>query len=327
MKPLILQGHTRPLTFLRYNEEGDLLFSCAKDRIPTIWDTATGERIGTYSGTEGHQGAINCLDIDLHSTRLLSGGADGKVKFWDVSNGIALKTWDTKSPVVSCGLSDDGQSFFALTIAAGFGYKEPRLMIFDIKQSAPMVSQVLSDASGTEFRANHGFFTGLSKEIVCACEDGSVRKFDVESGKEKQVLMNLHSANIKRCSQSRDRQCFVTASSDKTAKLLDTESFSVIRTFEVDKPLNSADISNDKTRIIVAGGQEASQVTTTSAKAGKFEMHLFNAVVASEIGTIGGHFGPVNAVAMSPDNTGFASGGEDGIIRLHRWDPEYYKLE
>lgn len=29
-----MKGHERPLTFLKYNREGDLLFSCAKDHTP-----------------------------------------------------------------------------------------------------------------------------------------------------------------------------------------------------------------------------------------------------------------------------------------------------
>ena len=41
-KPLILKGHGRPITFLKYNHEGDLLFSCAKDSIPTVWFSDNG---------------------------------------------------------------------------------------------------------------------------------------------------------------------------------------------------------------------------------------------------------------------------------------------
>ena len=36
-----------------------------------------------------------------------------------------------------------------------------------------------------------------------------------------------------------------------------------------------------------------------------------------------GHFGPINAVAYHPDGQGFVTGGEDGYIRLHRFDNDY----
>jgi WD40 repeat protein len=33
-----------------------------------------------------------------------------------------------------------------------------------------------------------------------------------------------------------------------------------------------------------------------------------------------GHFGPVNSVAISPDGKSFATGGEDGFVRLQHFD-------
>jgi hypothetical protein len=50
----------RPLTFLKYNAEGDLLMTCAKDHTPNLWYADDGERIGTYSG---HNGAVWTCDM------------------------------------------------------------------------------------------------------------------------------------------------------------------------------------------------------------------------------------------------------------------------
>ena len=55
-----MKGHERPLTFLKYNRDGDLLFSCAKDHNPTVWFADNGERLGTY---RGHNGAVWSCDI------------------------------------------------------------------------------------------------------------------------------------------------------------------------------------------------------------------------------------------------------------------------
>ncbi len=60
MRPILLKGHERPLTFLKYNRDGDLLFSCAKDHTPTVWYASNGERLGTY---RGHNGAVWCCDV------------------------------------------------------------------------------------------------------------------------------------------------------------------------------------------------------------------------------------------------------------------------
>lgn len=53
--PLLLKGHERSITYVVFNADGDLLFTCAKDHTPTVWRTETGERLGTY---EGHGGAV-----------------------------------------------------------------------------------------------------------------------------------------------------------------------------------------------------------------------------------------------------------------------------
>ena len=43
-KPLMLQGHERSITQIKYNREGDLLFSVGKDKTPNVWYTVNGER-------------------------------------------------------------------------------------------------------------------------------------------------------------------------------------------------------------------------------------------------------------------------------------------
>lgn len=57
-------GHERSLTQIKFNKEGDLLFSCSKDHIINVWFSHNGERLGTY---EGHNGAVWTIDVDCTS--------------------------------------------------------------------------------------------------------------------------------------------------------------------------------------------------------------------------------------------------------------------
>jgi translation initiation factor 3 subunit I len=68
-------------------------------------------------------------------------------------------------------------------------------------------------------------------------------------------------------------------------------------------------------------------VTTTSAKGEKFEVRFFHLVFEEEIGQVKGHFGPINTLAFHPDGKSFASGGEDGYVRLHQFDSDYYTFK
>ena len=72
MKPISLHGHERSITQIRYNREGDLLFSSAKDMYPNVWYAINGERLGekliqlnTWLGTgHAYDYAINAESPD-----------------------------------------------------------------------------------------------------------------------------------------------------------------------------------------------------------------------------------------------------------------------
>jgi len=68
-------------------------------------------------------------------------------------------------------------------------------------------------------------------------------------------------------------------------------------------------------------------VTTTSGKTGKFETRFFHLVYEEEFGTVKGHFGPINALAINPDGRSYASGAEDGYVRLHFFDKSYIDMK
>jgi translation initiation factor 3 subunit I len=44
-----------------------------------------------------------------------------------------------------------------------------------------------------------------------------------------------------------------------------------------------------------------------------------------EMGSISGHYGPVNCLTFFPDGRGFVSGGEEGMTRLFRFPKNYYE--
>ncbi|RUO97442.1 hypothetical protein BC936DRAFT_140801 [Jimgerdemannia flammicorona] len=60
-RPILLQGHTRSLTQIKYNREGDLLFTVSKDKVVNVWFSHNGERLGTYIG---HQGSVWTCDVN-----------------------------------------------------------------------------------------------------------------------------------------------------------------------------------------------------------------------------------------------------------------------
>jgi translation initiation factor 3 subunit I len=67
-------------------------------------------------------------------------------------------------------------------------------------------------------------------------------------------------------------------------------------------------------------------VTTTHSRTGNFQTRFYNLVTQTEIASVKGHFGPIHTLQFSPDGKSFASGSEDGYVRIHHFDPSYYSL-
>ena len=72
-RPYLLQGHERPITVVKYNYDGDLLFTASKDQVPSVWRSENGERLGTF---QGHKGTVWDLDCDRFTVHLLTASAD-----------------------------------------------------------------------------------------------------------------------------------------------------------------------------------------------------------------------------------------------------------
>jgi len=122
---------------------------------------------------------------------------------------------------------------------------------------------------------------------------------------------------------SKDKTMILTSSSDQSAALWDARTLKQIKKYTVDRPVNSASLSSIKDHLVLAGGQEARDVTTSGAASGRFQFDFFNVVHREFLGSVKGHFGPVNTLVFSPDGKMFASGGEDGYIRLHHLPASY----
>jgi len=166
----------------------------------------------------------------------------------------------------------------------------------------------------------------LNQTIISCGKDGCLRLWDVESGTQT-VKVQAHKKEIMNMRFSKDQTMLITASADHTAKLYDSKTLELIKAYQSDRPLNDASISPLYNHVLVGGGQEAMNVTTTSAKVGHFEADFHHLVYEHFLGSVKGHFGPINTLAFMPNGRGYASGSEDGYIRLHHFDKSYYSAK
>lgn len=113
--------------------------------------------------------------------------------------------------------------------------------------------------------------------------------------------MLVHDGVISDIQMSKDRTYFVTAGKDKVALLMDASTLDTIKEYVCDTPLNSVSITPTHDFVILGGGQDAMNVTTTSSRQGKFECRFHHKVFGIECGRVRGHFGPINTIAVHPD--------------------------
>ncbi|KAF2742363.1 eukaryotic translation initiation factor-like protein 3 subunit [Sporormia fimetaria CBS 119925] len=322
MRPILLSGHERALTQVKYNPDGDLIFSVSKDHVVCAWFSHNGERFGTY---HGHQGALWTVDVDPTSTLLATGGADNTMRLWEVNTGELLSTWDFPTAVKRVEFSPDGRQLLCVTEKRS-GHLGT-VVVFDInpdpkaQQSKEHTLRIVCEDS----KATVAGFSYLAEFIIVCHEDGSISQYDAKTG-EKLFNTQAHEEDmlITDLQWAPDRTYFITACKDKTSKIVAADSLEVLKTFVTDTPLNSAAITPVKDYVILGGGQAAMDVTTTSARQGKFEARFYHKIFQEEIGRVRGHFGPLNYVAVHPDGTGYCSGGEDGYVRVHHFDKPYF---
>ncbi|KAK7300180.1 hypothetical protein RJT34_11017 [Clitoria ternatea] len=204
MRPILMKGHERPLTFLKYNRDGDLLFSCAKDHNPTVWFADNGERLGTY---RGHNGAVWCCDVSRDSGRLITGSADQSAKLWNVQTGQQLYTFNFDSPARSVDFSVGDK----LAVITTDPFMELPSAIH-VKRIAKDPSQQTGE-SRPQGRIKRAIWGPLNNTIISAGEDATgklLRESDKESGHKKTVTSLAKSA---------DGSHFLTGSLDKSARV------------------------------------------------------------------------------------------------------------
>lgn len=299
-----------------------MIFSVSRDHVVCAWFSNNGERFGTYNG---HQGALWTVDVDPTTTLLATGGADNTIRLWEVRTGKLVKTWEFGTAIKRVEFSEDGTQLLGVTERRQGQLSS--IMVFDINQDGEQPETytmriVVDDIP----KVTVAGFSYLSKFIIAGHEDGSVTQYDSKDGSEL-IHVYPHEAQITDLQWSSDRTYFITASKDKTAKLIDARTLDVLKTYVADTPLNSAAIAPHPDYVILGGGQAAMDVTTTSTRQGKFEARFYHKIFEEEVGRVRGHFGPLNYIAVDPTGKCYCSGGEDGYVRVHHFDPPYFEFK
>lgn len=286
--PLTCSGHTRPVVHLAFSdvtESGYYLISACKDGKPMLRQGDTGDWIGTF---EGHKGAVWGVALNSQATKAASGAADFNAKVWDAMSGDELHSFQHNHIVKSVDFSADSSLFVT-------GSNEKLLRIFDLNKPEADSAVFSGHTGGLKYVT---FFRGDSQLISCS-DDKTIRVWDRTSGQEVQKVEL--SASPSSLEVSKDGT-ILTVAHGNVVSFWDAEKLEKLKEITVPTQVNSASLHPDKS-IFVCGGED-------------LKMYKFNYATGTEIESFKGHFGPVHCVRFSPDSELYASGSEDGTLRL-----------
>jgi len=308
---------------VKYNREGDLLFTAAKDHKPCVWFADNGERIGTY---DGHNGTVWCLDVNWDSTHLLTGSADNMCKLWNVQTGVCLHTWKHTAPVRDVRFALGDKMF--LTVLDNIMGNVPTIFVWDLELNnlsnhpdCPRVTML-----GHSSKVTRALWGPINRSIFSGSDDATLRVWNPETGEQKHVVEGVHTKRITDVQFSYDMTLLVTSCADHWVRLFEASTLTLLKAFNTERNINAAAVSplSSCPYLIAAGGQDAMSVTTTAAKQGNFHCSFYDHVFDDELGFVQGHFGPVNTLAFAPHGRSFTTGGEEGYVRIHHFPPDYF---
>ncbi|KAF3519299.1 hypothetical protein DY000_02059441 [Brassica cretica] len=356
--PLVCHGHSRPVVDLFYSPitpDGFFLISASKDSHPMLRNGETADWIGTF---EGHKGAVWSSCLDNNALRAASASADFSAKLWDALTGDVLHSFEHKHIVRACAFSEDTKRL----LTGGF---EKILRVFDLNRlDAPPTEvdkspgsvrtltwlhsdqTILSsctdiggdtkrlltggfekilrvfdlnrlDAPPTEVDKSPGSVRTLTwlhsdQTILSSCTDiGGVRLWDVRSGKIMQTLETKSPVTSAEVSQDGR---YITTADGSTVKFWDANHFGLVKSYEMPCNIESASLEPKSGEKFVAGGED-------------MWVRVFDFYTGEEIGCNKGHHGPVHCVRFSPTGESYASGSEDGTIRIWQTAPNQEENE
>lgn len=245
----------------------------------------TGDWIGTFLG---HKGAVWGATLNKDASKAATAAADFTAKVWDAVSGDDLVTFNHRHIVKSVDFTQDSNNLLT-------GGQDKLLRIYDINKSEADPLEIGGHTSGIK----KALWYNEDRQILSAADDKTVRLWDRASMTEVKSLNFTTSVSSMEYLPEGET---LVITYGKTIALYNTESLELIKSFEAPASISSASLHPEK-ECVVAGGDD-------------FKLYKYDYNTGEELESYKGHFGPVHCVRFSPDGELYASGSEDGTLRL-----------
>ena len=104
-------GHSEAVRSINFNNTGNQFLSAGFDRMTRLWDTETGQAVGTFSNRKmGYE----CKFYPSDNNIFLVAASDNKIYQWDIRTGAVVNEYTHHlGPVNTITFFDEGRKFFS----------------------------------------------------------------------------------------------------------------------------------------------------------------------------------------------------------------------
>ena len=254
----------------------------------------TGDWVGTF---EGHKGAVWGAALNMPANRAATASGDFSAKVWDALTGDELLEFKHKHIVRALDWSPDSTQLVT-------GGKEAKLRLFDLHKPESEPHMLLGHEAGKAIKVVR-YLPEQQSLFLSAGDDKTLRLWDIRQKTEAAQLS--FSGSVNSVELSRDAKTLTIAAGNEVS-FWDAQSYGCLKRFELSVieangyGVNSAALHPDR-KAFVAGG-------------GNFWVYVHDYETGEELLCNKGHHGPVYGVRFAPDGNTYASGGDDGTIRV-----------
>jgi len=322
--PIVCPGHTRPLAELQYvlikdndnNTEETFLLSACHDKVPMLRDALTGNWIGSWIG---HKGAVWSCQMDPTGSLAATASGDYSARVWDAITGQSLIELPHKHIVKTVTFSPNSQRLAT-------GGKEGTLRIYELsdillsKQNnnnnnnnnkkadasiAPALLEITQESPITKI------IWVTDELLLCSCMNGKIHLWNTNDNEPSLV----HTFDTKEGAEIRDME--VRSITGSQSLILSVAAGTKVYFFDVNKPYELL----KEYKMPIHFKDEGGCTLHPSGKkfvAGGSDLwvRVFDFETGEQLECHKGHHGPIRCVRFSPDGQTYASGSEDGTIRL-----------
>ena len=249
-KVKVCSGHTRPVPHIAYSRILDDTYwfvSSCHDGKPMLRNGETGDWVGTF---EGHKGAVFCSTFNYDATRVTTASGDYSVKLWDALTGSCLHSWTHPH----CVKFVDWHRTMPKIVSASM---DKKIRIFDAENYT-------AEPTMWEGHDDQQKMTVLwgddNNTLFSSAADNVIKKWDTRTGYVTHSLKMDKLNSLEYCRSGKyvkylgennktfffsHSQRYLISAAWKTVSLLNPETLTVVKEFQLTEEADCADLAPD----------------------------------------------------------------------------------